>query len=525
MYTIHKCRDSIQNINSSHYVRKILTKTLDPCKRTVALNDTMWIVMTSWNDKKGLHRALKNVESQLPSFKNVHVVVYEDVSPDMMSQEEKSHYSATFLQRLTVQNMGSAYAKFRIFKHIQTISNPNDYVMVLDGDDVLSHNGVLQYIRNVTLQHQYWFMWGRIRGKYEEQCGPLPVKTSMIRAHARNMKRQIWPVCHPRIFKSGLIRYLNEDQFKDENDNWLQKSTDRPFMFSFLEWSGDDRIHFLSEQQIYNYSWTPNNGLLRFNAKTINYDRDYVNQREPMTEHPIFIDVIACLWDRRSESSFFSSIMGSSLRENHIIRLHICNNKPELQYERENIAKMYKQVTVYNMHKNTFGYGRFLLAKKIMKKLLVEYIIMIDDDMELKEHTLQAVFDERKPLTYSAWYGKNWHEHETDYWHPLHQIPVSHPSLALQKFPNVHTWQYGGTGMSIIDARIFFTDIIFACPDEFKNIEDIWLSYVVQLLKWDTLRLRVDFNVNVKQNSVGQWSNLREQKNKMFKYVGYLKCK
>tara|TARA_B110000091_G_C13767864_1_gene455250 strand:- start:1006 stop:1308 length:303 start_codon:yes stop_codon:yes gene_type:complete len=74
------------------------------------------------------------------------------------------------------------------------------------------------------------------------------------------MVRQRWPVCHPRIFKSHLLHELTEADFKNGRSEWLQKATDRPFMFNFLERSGDARSQFMKERKIYNYTWTKNNG-------------------------------------------------------------------------------------------------------------------------------------------------------------------------------------------------------------------------------------------------------------------------
>ena len=540
IFAMHKCKDSFiheqsfeRNVGESSFIHKQSLRTKihnhapkHPCNLSVVLNDTLWVAVTSYKDKRGLHRALTNIESQsqLGSFANVRVIVYEDVSDELMSAEEKKRFTTVFLQRWTTRNMGSAYAKYRIFNYIQRVSNPNDYVMVMDGDDVLSHDGVLQYIHKEILKHKPWFMWGRIRGKFEEQCGPLPVKTSKIREFARDMKRQVWPVCHPRIFKSHLLNLMDEMDFRNANNQWLQKSTDRPFMFAFLEYSGDHRVHFLSEQQIYNYTWTPNNGLLRFSSKVIALDRSYVNKQAIRKLSPIYIDIITCMWDRRTEKEFFSSIMQSTLRDNHVIRLHVCNNKPELQYERENLARKFKHITVYNMRTNTFGFGRFILAKKIMRDLLIDYIIMVDDDMFVENFTLQNVFDSRRPRTYSSWYGKNWDISETNYWKPLHQLSASNPYTALQQFPLINTWQYGGTGMSIIDATIFSSDLLFKCPQKYLNVEDMWLSYVVQLLKWDIRRLKVTFTLNFQENMNGQWSTLQDKKNNVFRDLGYLRC-
>jgi len=503
---------------------KKLTHT-EPCARRVHNNLTLWIAMTSWNDKNRLHKALRSLDMQQKSFSNINTVVYEDISESMFSDDDKNSYENTvFLHQLTDKNMGSAYSKYRIFEYIKLKSNPNDYVMVFDGDDVLHDDKVLLYIYETIISHKPWFMWGKISGKFEDQCNSLPVKTNQFRKYAKQMTRQRWPVCHPRIFKTGLLTNMSEEDFKNENQSWLQKATDRPFIFKFLEQAGDERIHFLNKREIYNYTWTKNNGLLRFAAKNIVGDRDYVNSRPVEKKLPEYLDIVTCMWKRRSELEFISSIMNSTLEKNHQIRLHICNNYQRFQYEREKIAKNFEHVTVHNMKENTFGFGRFILANKIMQQFSIDYIIMIDDDMIVNNDTILNVYKSRLPRTYSSWYGKNWQVNQTNYWKPKHQLVASNPTLSLQQFPNTKTWHYGGTGMSIIDASIFLTDTLFECPTKYKNVEDMWLSYIVQLRGWEILRLFVNFKMNNKQSDHGQWKDLKMTKNHAFRDFGYLAC-
>lgn len=499
-------------------------QSMDPCRRKVTLNDSLWVAMGSWDDKSRLHTALQSVLNQYPSFSHVKIVVFEDFSENMFSFDEKAKYPSTIFLHSTVgDRKGSAYAKWRMFEYIRRSSNPNDYVIVIDGDDMLADTEVFKYIHDELTSNKPWFAWGKINGRFEDQCNYLPTKTSSIRQYLLKINR--FPFCHPRIFKSRLIKTLSVIDYKNGKDVWLQKATDRPFIFEFIERSGEHRVRYLSKRKIYNYSWTPNNGLLLFPKEVIIGDRQYVNLLPSKRTEVEKIHIIVCMWDRVSDNEFIQKIMRSNIPHGYELILHICNNKQSMLKQRHRIAHGFENVFVYDMGENTRGFGRFLLANRIMKTTQVEYFIMVDDDMLVHENTIFEVFEKRKPRTYKSWYGKNWDIGETDYWNPKHQLAASRPAVAFHQYPSVKHWQYGGTGMSIIDASIFQTDILFECPDKYKQVEDIWLSYVVQLLHWSIHRLRVEFDINLEENMSGQWSHMKELKNEAFGNLGFLRCK
>lgn len=495
----------------------------DPCERQVRYDDTLWVAMSSWNDNPGLHRAINSLQTQTPSFTRVNIVVFEDASKNMFSTTEKNKYAdVVFLHGDTRTKMGSAYAKWRLFQYIKNASNPNDYVAVVDGDDVLASQHVLTYIHKELSTHKPWFAWGKINGKFEDQCGNLPVPVTDIRKYLTLVNR--FPICHPRIFKSELIRILDIHDFQNANGRWLQKATDRGFIYKFLEYSGEQHLRFLSDMASYNYSWTPNNGLLLFPPEIIRGDRDYVNNLPPISTSTHNIHVVACMFDRTTSKKFIERIVNSVVPAHHQIILHICNNNKKLFEKRKTIASQYETVHVYNMKENYFGYGRFLLAREIMEKHMVDYFIMIDDDMFVRKHTIMELFSLREPQTFKSWYGKTWEDGESSYWRPKFQLVASNPDLSIQQIPHVKQWQYGGTGMSIIDASIFQVQTLFHCPLDFRRVEDIWLSYILQQVSWPIHRARVVFDIDVIQNAHGQWSALKGLKNKAFNILGRLRC-
>jgi len=493
------------------------------CQKQIHSDETLWIVMTTWNDTPNFKKAVQSIQTQMIAFSNVRHVVFEDFSNDTINREDFS--SIIFIDSESDVQSGAAYGKWRLFEYVKHHSSPNDYVIVLDGDDVLSDENVFRYIRRELHWHKPWFAWGKINGKYSEQCGPLIGTT-------HNVRSAKWSICHPRLFSAHLLKSLKKDEFQRDDGEWLAKATDRPFIFSFMEQAGDDRILFLDERPIYNYTWTPNNGLLVYNSQVITGDKRLVNSRPRKQMQLTPIILIICMWKGRGDSNLFNALMKSEIPTGQILDIHICNNDPSQQEQRaflaKNIAETNKhKITIHDMGDNTYGYGRFLLARKLLQLKYMDYVIMLDDDQYVFPETIYSVYENREPMTYKTWFGKNWDlsSSKTNYWHPKETVCVKCPLREWRlRLPKVDTWQYGGTGMSIIDANAFKIKELYELETKYHRLEDMWLSYIVQLANFKIGRLRVEFKVQKLLSAAGQFQALMSLKQEFFEHIGKLRC-
>ena len=493
------------------------------CGKKIHYDETLWIAMTTWNDSRNFAKAVESIQSQTRAFSNIQHIVFEDYSNDRI--DRKNFEDIIFIDGESNVQKGAAYGKWHLFEYIQKHSSPNDYVIVIDGDDVLSDESVFTYIQHELRRNKPWFAWGKINGRYHEQCGPLVGTT-------RNVRFSKWSICHPRIFSAHLLQSLNKTEFQRDDGEWLQKATDRPFIFSFMEQAGDDRILFLDKRPIYNYTWTHNNGLKLFSPSIIQGDKHLVNSRPPKQVQLRPIVLITCMWKGRDDVHFFQALMNSELPKNQTLDIHICNNDPTRQIERTAIANKISEnsehkITVHNMKQNTYGYGRFLLIQKLFKIQFLDYVIMLDDDQYVLPETIYNVYKQREPQTYKTWFGKNWDSSlsKPNYWNPAEAMCVKcDMKYWPSRLPNTNTWQYGGTGMSIIDANAFKIKEIYDLDTKYHNLEDMWLSYIVQLANYKIGRLKVKFTVQQELSSHGQFHSLKELKQDFFGHIEYLRC-
>jgi hypothetical protein len=115
---------------------------------------------------------------------------------------------------------------------------------------------------------------------------------------------------------------------------------------------------------------------------------------------------------------------------------------------------------------------------KDLAELGTEIILYIDDDVSVPDNYVQMALSQYEPKTYFsnfAWSlynnGEDYYKHRTRVWDNKNKI------------------QYCGTGISMIDARIFLehglTDLE-TVPKGAYGVEDLWLSYYAdKVLGWN----------------------------------------
>jgi len=513
------------------------------CLDFVSPTRQLFVAMTSWNETADLERALTSIVGQknLPAGSTVTIVVFEDLSEDMLSdamqmkymEKMRDGFRVVFLRRMgdnldpkePSNRLGAAGAKWALFQWLRDASRMEDYVMVMDGDDVLADSTSLGEIMTQLFTKKPWFAWGRINGMYEEQCGPLKLDTP---AEEPTIRQSTWSFCHPRSFRARLLRSLTAEEFQREPGVWLDKATDRPFVYRFMEMAGPDRILYMGDRARYNYSFGEHNGLKLFSEDVINGDKQLMIGRPPFAQESADLYVVSCTWERPEFQQFLRALVSSGLPEHARLYVHICNNLPTAQEERQRVAaeeanKTRFEITVHDMGGNMGGFARFLLAQKLMRTSFVEYVIMIDDDELVRPGALWNLYSQRQPLTYKTWYGKNWAKGDT-YWACREPAHWQLRDDALTH-PNVTRWQYGATSFAIIDADFFAHPAINDIPCEYLFIEDMWLSYVVHATGGEIHRISFNssgpfaFGEIEKLSVSGQYQGLVDKKEEFLSHL------
>jgi len=197
-------------------------------------------------------------------------------------------------------------------------------------------------------------------------------------------------------------------------------------------------------------------------------------------ENPPRIDIVVLSWKRpRGIVKILNSLSKQTYKN---FSVHISNGSPENQRTLEKYADHFRKtcniaVRVRNDGNDLRAFRRLVVAKELAEAGS-KIIFYIDDDVLIPDNYVQMALSQYKPKTYFsnfAWSlynnGKNYYKFRTRAWDNNNKI------------------QYCGTGISMIDAKIFLDpDLTDAekVPMGAYGVEDLWLSYYAdKVLKWN----------------------------------------
>ena len=223
-------------------------------------------------------------------------------------------------------------------------------------------------------------------------------------------------------------------------------------------------------------------------------------------KNPPRIDVVVLSWKRPKEVAKILNSLGKQTYKNFSV--HISNGSPENQKILEQYADSFRKA--YKMDANVRNDGndlrafRRLIVAKELAEAGSEIIFYIDDDVLIPNNYIQMALSQYKPKTYFsnfAWSlynnGKNYYKYRTRVWDNKNQI------------------QYCGTGISMIDAKIFLepglTDVN-KIPKGAYSVEDLWLSYYAdKVLNWNLRYMDAPGVILGGNDSVALYKQIREE--------------
>lgn len=131
---------------------------------------------------------------------------------------------------------------------------PDDIVVLLDGDDWLSDPCALTHINRFYEEQECWIMYGQFElpnGEYGfSQPFASPADFRSLREH--------WRSSHIKTFRAGVYHKISAQDpeytcMKDESGAWLREAVDAALMFPLLEMAGFDRVRY-NDKILYVYN-------------------------------------------------------------------------------------------------------------------------------------------------------------------------------------------------------------------------------------------------------------------------------
>lgn len=149
--------------------------------------------------------------------------------------------------------------------------------------------------------------------------------------------------------------------------------------------------------------------------------------------------------------------------------VYVSNGNLKQKAQVENISKQFDgQLNIWISHDGNdyYAYRRLFLGRYLAKQNY-KTILFLDDDISFSSSYVEKVLDQWEPKTYKsgfAWtlFGPNYYSDRKRVWSNNHKI------------------KYCGTGISMVDAKLFLEDsLVYDYPPGALKIEDLWMSFYV----------------------------------------------
>jgi len=205
------------------------------------------VVTPAYNAEQYITKCIESVVSQ--DYDNWEMYIIDDCSTD--NTFSVASQAAMLSDKITVirnpMNMGAVY------NHVTTIKqfcDPDDIVMLIDGDDALvNDNQIFQFYNNLydgSTEFSYGSCWSMIdKIPLVAQHYPKRIKeTKSYRGHVFNWNM---PYTHLRTFQAKFLLQVDEDEFKDENGAWYKAGGDGAVFYSVIEQVDPDKIKVVQD--------------------------------------------------------------------------------------------------------------------------------------------------------------------------------------------------------------------------------------------------------------------------------------
>jgi len=155
----------------------------------------------------------------------------------------------------------------------------------------------------------------------------------------------------------------------------------------------------------------------------------------------------------------------------------ISNGNPDIADFVQSSCRLYNVYCRQDSNEK-FCFRRFDIARELNAKR----IIFLDDDVTIPNDFVEKALAQWEPESYKSWW--TWNFNGNPYHFVKDRTRITTPGVQVN---------YGGTGISIIDPKVFQHEEFFHGPEGFHYMDDIWLSYFVgHVLGWKIQYLDID---------------------------------
>lgn len=210
------------------------------------------VVTLSWNCAEWIERSLRSIQNQ--DYPHFRCVVIDDVSTDG-TYERAQRLLAGDPRFTLIRNterrfqMANALAATRL-----AARDPDDVIVVVDGDDWLKHERVFSRVAEVYADPGVWLTYGnselyrrpwraRLRGRPVRgtQRYPAAVEETGLYRYHQFLAR------HLRTYRKFLFDAVRDEDLRDEDGSYYWAAGDAAIGFPMLEMATARHIRYLDD--------------------------------------------------------------------------------------------------------------------------------------------------------------------------------------------------------------------------------------------------------------------------------------
>lgn len=242
------------------------------------------IVISTYNSERFIARCL---DSTKQDYSNYEVVVVDDCSTDN-TFDIIYRYPVHLLYK--TKHIGSALANQK-FAINQYSFNPDDIIVILDGDDYLYDSCVLRYLDSAYTP-DVWLTYGQnisLSGKLDRISWPLnaiktwyrgPIEIISLRPDEYR-QYGLWHTSHLITFRKGLFDLIKDDDLRGDDGEYFRTCCDVAKMYPMIEMAGEKHIKYIDEiLYVYNDLDNSYGDRADENMKNMNYIQSLSKYKE-----------------------------------------------------------------------------------------------------------------------------------------------------------------------------------------------------------------------------------------------------
>lgn len=201
------------------------------------------VITPVFNAEKWVDKCIRSITGQ--SYPNWECIIINDNSTDRTFDVIKQVIPKQFYKNFKViNNTVNVGALKNIADGIARISHdPEDVILLLDGDDWLSHEHVFTTINKYyTTDSNLWMTHGQYVTASDGRIGcNRPLEST------QEYRKQNWRTSHLRTFKNHIWNKINPNDLKNSSGDYYAMSWDLAIMYPLIEMCGLKRIKCIEE--------------------------------------------------------------------------------------------------------------------------------------------------------------------------------------------------------------------------------------------------------------------------------------